>query len=132
MGCSMTMTDSQEITAPPRLIPTLLAGFDAITNHILLILFPFCLDLLIWFTLQLRLKNIIEAILAEMVLLSANEGPELTSMIEAGREIPVAKEQAGRAGGGFARGPLLLPLVAATMGAAEQPPEAVGCDIEEH
>ena len=83
----MAMTNSRELPAPPRLIPALVEGFDAITNHILLILFPVALDLLIWFAPHLRLKNLIETILMEMTLFTANEGPELASMVEAGREV---------------------------------------------
>jgi hypothetical protein len=81
------MTDSQELPAPPRLIPALVAGFDAITNHILLILFPFVLDMLIWFAPRLRMKSLIEAFLAQFAVLSARESPELTSMVEAGQEV---------------------------------------------
>ena len=64
----MAMTDTQEIPAPPRLIPALVAGFDAITNHILVILFPIVFDILIWFAPHLRLKNLIETLIGEMVL----------------------------------------------------------------
>ena len=87
MVTSMTMTDSQELPAPPRLIPVLVEGFDAITNHILIILFPIALDLLIWFAPHLRLKNLIEALLAEMALFSTNESAEFSTMIEGGREV---------------------------------------------
>jgi hypothetical protein len=83
----MTTTDSQKLPAPPRLIPVLVEGFDAITKHILIILFPIALDLLIWFAPHLRLKNLIEALLVEIALFSPNESAEFSSMIEAGREI---------------------------------------------
>ncbi len=83
----MAMTDSQEIPAPPRLIPALLAGFDAITNHILVILFPIIFDILIWFAPHLRLKNLIENLIGEMVLLSENEGAELAGMIDVGKDV---------------------------------------------
>jgi hypothetical protein len=86
MSSSMAMTDSQEIPAPPRLIPALVAGFDAVTNHIFVILFPIAFDVLIWFAPHLRLKNLIETIIGEMVLLSANEGAELSSMIDVGKD----------------------------------------------
>jgi len=82
----MAMTDSQEIPAPPRLIPALLAGFDAITNHIVVILFPIIFDVLIWFGPHLRLKNLIETLIGEMVLLSENEGAELAGMIDVGKD----------------------------------------------
>jgi len=88
------MTNSQELPAPPRLIPVLVEGFDAITNHILIILFPITLDLLIWFAPHLRLKSLIEGLLAEMALFSTNESAEFASMIEGGREVwlQLAKE----------------------------------------
>ncbi|HBX71302.1 MAG TPA: hypothetical protein DEH25_18485 [Chloroflexi bacterium] len=83
----MTMTDSQELPAPPRLIPALVAGFDAIANHVLLIVFPFILDLLIWFAPHLRLKNLIETLIAEITTLSISNGAEITNMFEAGKEV---------------------------------------------
>lgn len=83
---SMDMIDLKEIPAPPRLIPTLVAGFDAITNHILVILFPIAVDILIWFTPHLRIKEMIETFIGEMVSLSALEGAELAEMIDVGKE----------------------------------------------
>jgi hypothetical protein len=67
------------------LIPALVAGFDAITNHALLILFPVILDLFIWLAPHLRVQNLIETFLVEMVLRSAAEGPEVSSLMEAGQ-----------------------------------------------
>ncbi|MFC1997169.1 hypothetical protein ACFLXI_06130 [Chloroflexota bacterium] len=80
------MTESQEIPAPPRLIPALVGGFDAITNHIFVILFPIIFDILIWFAPHLRLKSMIENFIGEMVLLSSNEGTELSDMIDIGKD----------------------------------------------
>ena len=80
------MTETSEISGPPRLIQTMVAGFDAITNHILLILFPLGLDLLIWFAPRLQITNLIRAFLAEVAALSVNETPELADMLEAGQE----------------------------------------------
>ncbi len=81
------MTESQELPAPPRLIPAMVAGFDAIANHILLISFPILLDVMLWLAPHMRLKSVIEAFLAEIALFTRNDGPELSSMIEAGRDI---------------------------------------------
>jgi hypothetical protein len=86
MSSSMAMTDTQEIPAPPRLVPALVAGFDAITNHILVILFPIVFDILIWFAPHLRLKSLIETLIGEMALFSANESAEFTGMIDAGKD----------------------------------------------
>jgi len=81
----MTMTNSQELPAPPRLIPALVAGFDAITNHALLILFPVVLDLFIWLAPHLHIQNLVKAFSAEMISRSALEGPEMTSLVEFGQ-----------------------------------------------
>jgi hypothetical protein len=86
MIASMAMTDSQEIPAPPRLIPALVAGFDAITNHISVILFPIVFDVFIWFAPHLRMKVLIENIVADMVKLAASESVELADMVEVGKD----------------------------------------------
>ncbi|MDX9850418.1 MAG: hypothetical protein RBT01_07935 [Anaerolineaceae bacterium] len=53
--------------APPRLIPTLLAGFNTVANHIGLILFPLGLDLLIWFGPQLKLDKLLKPIYSNAI-----------------------------------------------------------------
>ena len=80
------MTDSREIPSPPRLIPTLVSGFDAIANHTLVILFPIIFDLVIWFSPHLRLKRIITRLIESMVLLTPSDSQELAEMIEIGKD----------------------------------------------
>ena len=82
----MDMLDVKDVPAPPRLIPALVAGFDAITNHVLVILFPIVFDLLIWFAPHLRMKNLVENFIVEMAALSAIEGGDLSEMIGIGQE----------------------------------------------
>jgi hypothetical protein len=86
IGCLMDMIDLNEVPAPPRLIPALVAGFDAITTHILVILFPISVDILIWFAPHLRIKFLVENFIGEMSALSAIEGAELSEMIGVGQE----------------------------------------------
>ena len=81
------MTKSQEFPAQPRLIPAMVAGFDAIANHILLISFPILLDLLIWLAPHLRLKNLIENFLTGLPLLVGEEATEFSTMVETGKEV---------------------------------------------
>ncbi|MEA3351353.1 MAG: hypothetical protein U9Q82_12075 [Chloroflexota bacterium] len=57
----MKTSNSQTAPQPPRIVPTLIAGFDVITKHIGLILFPVGLDMLIWLMPHLRMKNMIDA-----------------------------------------------------------------------
>ena len=42
---------------PPRLFPSLKAGFDAVASHISLILFPIALDALLWLGQHLSMKT---------------------------------------------------------------------------
>ncbi len=80
------MTETSEISGPPRLIQTMVAGFDAITNHVWLILFPFGLDLLIWFAPRLRITSLMRAFLSEVAALPMDETPELAAMLETGQQ----------------------------------------------
>lgn len=52
--------ETRQTTTPPSVFSTIIAGFDAVTNHIGLILFPLGFDVLIWLAPRLRLKTIIE------------------------------------------------------------------------
>jgi hypothetical protein len=54
----MNAADSKVLPAPPNLIRSILAGFDAIANHIGLIFFAIGLDLVLWFGPQVRLAQL--------------------------------------------------------------------------
>ena len=79
-------TNNTTATAPPRIIKTLVAGFDAITNHIALILFPIALDLLIWLAPHLRLKNIIKTWM-QVVFQPIAEMPDMAEMMRTAEEV---------------------------------------------
>ncbi|HEY5571757.1 MAG TPA: hypothetical protein VIK64_01980 [Anaerolineales bacterium] len=67
----MNTNDSRVLPSPPSLIAALRAGFDSITNHIALILFPIALDLYLWLGPHLRLKQLIESVVSQLVALYA-------------------------------------------------------------
>lgn len=70
--------------APPQLIPTILAGFNTVANHIGLILFPLGLDLLIWFGPQLKLEKLLKPIYANAIqTLIAYNNAEMRQLLEA-------------------------------------------------
>lgn len=50
---------------PPGLIPSLVAGFNYVANHIYLILLPLAVDLLLWFGPHLRVKQLLLPALEE-------------------------------------------------------------------
>jgi hypothetical protein len=68
----MKTVDSPTAVAHPKPIASFLAGFDSITNHIWLILFPVVLDLFIWLGPHLRIRSLIEAINAQITLNSGS------------------------------------------------------------
>jgi len=76
IDCSMKTANSQVLPAPPHIFKTLVAGFDAITNHIALILFPIGLDLLIWLAPRLRLKEFIDRVVGDLISQSLIAAPD--------------------------------------------------------
>jgi hypothetical protein len=83
----MDTTESQALPAPPNLIKVLLAGFDAISNHLALLIFPLAFDLLLWFGPRLRLKQLVEAIFQQAALLPEVNTPEMAEMMRSSREL---------------------------------------------
>ena len=64
----MDTAESQVIQPPPSLIKALMAGFDAITNHLGLILFPIALDLLLWFGPHVSVMNLLKSYLDQVTI----------------------------------------------------------------
>ena len=50
------------IATPPSLMKSLMAGFDAISNHVSLILFSVLLDLVLWFGPHVRIAKLFEPV----------------------------------------------------------------------
>lgn len=67
---------------PPNLIKSLREGFDAIANHIELIIFPFCLDLFLWLGPHLRITSLVEEMLQAMLQFSNGEQTDLLRLGE--------------------------------------------------
>ena len=62
----MNTNSDTPTTQPPRLIPSLQAGFNAVANHIYLILFPLIFDLFLWFGPHLRLKSLMQPFITKI------------------------------------------------------------------
>ena len=78
---------------PPNVLKSIRNGFDAITKHLILLLFPVGLDLVLWFGPHLQIKSLIEGLITSM-----NDVPELMpadfgEVMEAGQEIWTAAAQ---------------------------------------
>lgn len=52
----------------PRLIPSILAGFEAVANHVHLIILPILIDLFLWFGPHLRVKSLLQPMINGLVL----------------------------------------------------------------
>lgn len=77
-----TKIEDSKLT-PPRLIPTLLAGFNTVANHLALILFPLGIDLLIWFGPQIKLENYLKPIYTQAIqTLIAYNNSEFEQILE--------------------------------------------------
>jgi hypothetical protein len=83
----MKSRDSLALPPSPNLIHALRAGFDAITNHITLILFPIALDLLLWLGPHLRLTQLIKNFIRQLVSLYSLQDPANAEMLREGQEI---------------------------------------------
>jgi hypothetical protein len=62
----MKSLQSQALPAPPSLMGSLRAGFDATANHIQLLLLPILLDILLWFGPHLRLDELVTRVFTDL------------------------------------------------------------------
>jgi hypothetical protein len=76
-----------ELPPPPSLIASLMAGFDAITRSIALILFPIALDLLLWLGPRFNLGKVVDEYLKQMALLSASSTAGSAEILQSNQEL---------------------------------------------
>ncbi len=81
-------------SAPPRLMNAVIAGFNVVTRHIQLILFPVILDLFLWLGPHLSIKGFLQPLFehwfetvgqmgsSDMTSLLVSSKPEIQSMID--------------------------------------------------
>ncbi|MEA2008660.1 MAG: hypothetical protein U9O54_06030 [Chloroflexota bacterium] len=79
--------EREHLPAPPKVLGALQTGFDSITRHVSLVLFPLGLDLFIWFAPHLRIKHYIEQFIVEINALPALTSPELKDAMQLGQEV---------------------------------------------
>ena len=72
---------------PPRLFPSLKAGFDAVASHLGLILFPIALDVLLWFGQHLSIKSWLAQVVDSYIkYMSLNASADLKELLAASQE----------------------------------------------
>jgi hypothetical protein len=62
----MDKIESQVMPVPPNVLSSFKAGFDAITNQILIILIPIAIDLFIWLGPHLQIKTMLVGVINSM------------------------------------------------------------------
>jgi hypothetical protein len=76
-----------ELPPPPSLVAALMAGFDAITRSVVLILFPVALDLLLWFGPHLNISRLIDDYLRQMSSMSGLGAAESAEFIQSNQDL---------------------------------------------
>lgn len=70
----METQEKQIISAPPRLIPSFIEGFNSVAGHIRLIILPVVLDLILWFAPRVKIKALLDPFLARYIDLVSTSG----------------------------------------------------------
>jgi hypothetical protein len=84
----METKNDLKLTLPPRIIPTITAGFNTITNNIQLIILPIFIDLLLWFGPRISLKQLFDNYYTSLIeQISAFESNESIEILKTGQEI---------------------------------------------
>jgi hypothetical protein len=79
--------DSEALPSPPGLLASFIAGFDAVTTHIGVILFPIVLDLFIWLGPHIKATQLIQAFMRQFLSLSAGATPDTSQMIQSNQDL---------------------------------------------
>jgi hypothetical protein len=83
----MKAIETETLPAPPSLISALQAGFDTITTHIALILFPIALDLLLWFGPHLGVKSLVDSYVGWLAALPDASGQNTAQLVQTIQDI---------------------------------------------
>ena len=78
----MKFAQAQAVPAPPSLVGSLRAGFDATANHLGLLLIPILMDLFLWFGPHLRLEKLIEGLISAINRQSSLASPETADILQ--------------------------------------------------
>jgi len=83
----MEKSANSQVVTPPKLIPSFVAGFNAVANHVYLIIFPMLLDLLFWFGPLVRVKELVQPIFERSLQEMANVyPPETLDLLQTSKE----------------------------------------------
>jgi hypothetical protein len=84
----MPETNPEIKIEPPKLIPSLVEGFNAIASHIYIILFPILIDLMLWFGPLVRIKELVLPVVLRATEVSASAyGQDSASILQGSKEV---------------------------------------------
>lgn len=72
---------------PPNLISALLAGFDSVTSHLVILSLPVCLDLFIWLGPRLKISVLINSTLNQIASVEHASGTDVGGVVLASQEL---------------------------------------------
>ena len=118
----MLNTDSQIKPGPPRLIPSLVEGFNAVAGRIHLIFFPIAIDLFLWFGPLVRVKDLLMPVMARAAELSGEAyGEQGAEIIRSSNELWAALLEEFNLLFGLRSYPIGIPSLMVSQGAQQNP-----------
>ena len=118
----MLNTDSQIKLGPPRLIPSLVEGFNAVAGRIHLIFFPIAIDLFLWFGPLVRVKDLLMPVMARAAELSGEAyGEQGSEIIKSSNELWAALLEGFNLLFGLRSYPIGIPSLMVSQGAQQNP-----------
>jgi len=118
----MLNTDSQVKPKPPRLIPSLVEGFNAVAGQIHLIIFPIAIDLFLWFGPLVRVKDLLMPVMARAVEISSEAyGQQGLEIIKSSNELWAELLDGFNLLFGLRSYPIGVPSLMVSQGAQENP-----------
>jgi hypothetical protein len=67
---------------PPKLIASFVTGFNTVSSHVSLILFPLVLDLFLWFGPHLGVKNLLQPFITQLSATPELNTPEMSNVLQ--------------------------------------------------
>ena len=83
----MSTGEIKVLPTPPKIFQTLLAGFDVITNHLSLILFPIVLDIFLWFGPHLSIERLVKNLFYQVLSMPEMGSADSAEIIRINQEI---------------------------------------------
>jgi hypothetical protein len=81
------LVNPTSIPAPPNLLRSLSNGFEIISNHLSLVLFPILLDLFLWWGPRLKIDGWLNSVLTEIQLTPELQAADMQDMLRTSREL---------------------------------------------